>query len=149
KDGNDLLITINQKVKPLLKDVLPAAENSPKPERATATIIDPKTGEIVAMSNRPTYDHNHTEDEANRYNDIISTPVEPATPVKMFTWAAAIDAGVYNGSDTYKSGKYQVNPRIQAIRDHNGGKGWGTISYDEGFIRSSNVAAAKIAWEAL
>lgn len=149
EDGNDIYLTINQKVQTLLEDVLSDVENSHNPERITATIMDPKTGEIVAMSNRPSYDPNQPEDVENWYNDIISTPVEPGSTVKMFTWAAAIDAGVYNGSDTYKSGKYQVNPRIQAIRDHNGGKGWGTISYDEGFRRSSNVAAAKIAWETL
>src|SRR5699024_9049078 len=123
EDGNDIYLTINQKVQTLLEDVLSDVENSHNPERITATIMDPKTGEIVAMSNRPSYDPNQHEDVENWYNDIISTPVEPGSTVKMFTWAAAIDACVYNGSDTYKSGKYQVNPRIQAIRDHNGGKG--------------------------
>ena len=34
-----------------------------------------------------------------------------------------------------------------AYRDHNGGNGWGAISYDEGFERSSNVAASKLVWE--
>lgn len=149
EDGNDIYLTIDQKVQTLLEDVLTDVEKSHNPKKITATIMNPKTGEIVAMSNRPSYNPNQPENVKNWYNDIISTPVEPGSTVKMFTWAAAIDAGVYNGSDTYKSGKYQINPRIQAINDHNGGKGWGTISYDEGFRRSSNVAAAKIAWEIL
>src|SRR5690625_229293 len=155
EDGNDIYLTINQKSQTLLENVLSDVERSNNTERThnteriTAHMMNPKTGEIVDMSHRPSNDPNQPEDVENWYNDIISTPVEPGSTVKMFTRAAAIDAGVYNGSDTYKSGKYQVNPRIQAIRDHNGGKGWGTISYDEGFRRSSNVAAAKIAWETL
>lgn len=149
EDGNDIYLTIDQKVQTLLEDILTDVEETHEPKRITATIMNPKTGEIVAMSNRPSYNPNQPKDVQNWYNDIVSTPVEPGSTVKMFTWAAAIDAGVYNGSDTYKSGKYQINPRIKVINDHNGGKGWGTISYDEGFIRSSNVAAARIAWEIL
>ncbi len=149
EDGNDIYLTIDQKVQTLLEDVLTDVEKTYEPKRITATIMNPKTGEIVAMSNRPSYNPNQPKDVQNWYNDIVSTPVEPGSTVKMFTWAAAIDAGVYNGSDTYMSGRYQINPRIKAINDHNGGKGWGTISYDEGFRRSSNVAAARIAWEVL
>src|SRR5699024_4764385 len=126
EDGHGSYLTINQKVQTLLEDVLSDAENSHNPARITVTIMDPKPGETVAMSNRPSYDPNQPEDVENWYNDTISTPVEPGATVKVVTWAAGIDAGVYNGADTYKSGKYQVNPRIQAIRDHDGGKGWGT-----------------------
>ena len=149
KNGDDIHLTIDQKVQTILEDVLTDIEDVYKPKKITATIMNPKTGEIVAMSNRPSYNPNQPKDVKNWYNDAISTPVEPGSTVKMFTWAAAIDAGVYQGSDTYKSGKYQINPRIQAINDHNGGRGWGRISFDEGFRRSSNVAAAKLAWENL
>src|SRR5690606_33482047 len=68
---------------------------------------------------------------------------------KMFTWAAAIEEGVYNGSEGFQSGSYRVNPKIKPINDHNRGVGWGVISYDEGFAKSSNVAASKLVWEKL
>src|SRR5699024_587362 len=73
--------------------------------------------------------------------------VEPGSTVKMFTWAAAIDSGNYEGDEVFQSGKYRVNPKIETINDHNQGRGWGKITYDEGFRRSSNVAAAKLMWE--
>src|SRR5699024_12209416 len=66
-----------------------------------------------------------------------------------FTWAAEIEEGVYNGDETYLSGTYNVNEKIIPIRDVNEGKGWGTITFDEGFERSSNVAASKLVWEKL
>src|SRR5690625_5405519 len=100
--------------------------------------MNAKTGEIIAIGNRPSYNPNQPTNVENWYNDVISTPYEPGSTVKMFTWAAAIDAGVYDGEKGFKSGKYRVNERMDMVNDHNGGEGWGTITYDEGFARSSN-----------
>src|SRR5690625_192021 len=119
------------------------------PERMSAVVMNAKTGEIIAMSNRPSYDPNNPVDVENWYNDVISTPFEPGSTVKMFTWAAAIDAGVYNGDEWFKSGTYQVHEKVSKVHDHNNGKGWGSITYDEGFARSSNVASSKLEWEKL
>ena len=147
KDGDDVYLTIDQKIQTLLEDTLSQVEDEFNPERLTAIVMNPKTGEIIAMSNRPSYNPNDPTDVENWYNDAISTPFEPGSTVKMFTWAAAIEEGVYNGDDIYKSGKFKANEKMKPIFDHNGGKGWGEISYDEGFKRSSNVAASKLAWE--
>lgn len=149
QDGDDVYLTIDQKIQTLLEDVLTQVDQKYEPSRMTAVVMNPKTGEILAMSNRPSYDPNNPENVKNWYNDAISTPFEPGSTMKIFTWASAINEGVYKGSEGYKSGKYRINERIQPIVDHNGGEGWGTISYDEGFRRSSNVAAAKLAWEQL
>src|SRR5699024_6194014 len=56
---------------------------------------------------------------------------------------------VYNGSEEFKSGKYKAEDYIETTHDHNAGEGWGSISYDEGFARSSNVAAARLVWDKL
>src|SRR5690625_7977910 len=95
-----------------------------EPKRITAVVMNPKTGEILAMSNRPSYNPNSPDDVKNWYNDVISTPVEPGSTMKIFTWAAAIDADVYQGDNTYKSGKYVVNEKVEPINDHNKGEGW-------------------------
>lgn len=146
-NGNDVYLTIDQKIQILLEDVMTEVEETYTPERISAVVMHAKTGEIIAMSNRPGYNPNNPVDVKNWYNDVISTPFEPGSTFKMFTWAAAIDAGVYNGDETFQSGSYKINPRVRKISDHNQGKGWGTISFDEGFKRSSNVAASKLVWE--
>jgi len=146
-NGHDIYLTIDQKIQTLLEDVMTDVEQEYNPERITAVIMNAKTGEVIAMSNRPSYDPNNPANVQNWYNDVISTPVEPGSTVKMFTWAAAIDAGVYNGDELFKSGSYQINERIEPIHDHNRGKGWGSITFDEGFQRSSIVAASKLVWE--
>lgn len=149
EDGNDVYLTIDQKIQTLLEDVLTQVEEDYNPERVTAIVMDPKTGEVLAMSNRPSYNPNNPANVENWYNDVISNPFEPGSTVKMFTWASAIEEGVYNGNETFMSGTYQANEKLKKIGDHNGGRGWGTITFDKGFERSSNVAAAKLAWEKL
>ena len=69
--------------------------------------------------------------------------------MKIFTLAAAVQEGVFNPNEWFQSGTYVIDPKSKPIRDHNGGRGWGTISYSEGIQRSSNVAFAKIANEKL
>lgn len=147
EDGADVYLTIDQKVQTLLEDVLSQVDEEYNPEKMTAIVMDPKTGEIIAMSSRPSYNPNNPKNVENWFNDAISNPFEPGSTVKMFTWAAAIEEGVYNGDEEFKSGSYQVNEKITPINDHNGGRGWGKITFDEGFERSSNVAASKLVWE--
>lgn len=149
EDGKDIYLTIDQKVQTLLEDVLSQVDENYAPERIIAVVMNPKTGEIVAMSNRPSFNPNNPGEVKNWYNDVISTPFEQGSTMKIFTWAAAIEEGVYKGKDTFKSGKYVINDKVRAINDHNQGKGWGSISYDEGFRRSSNVASSKLVWEVM
>lgn len=145
KDGANVYLTLDQKIQTLLEDVMTRTEEAYKPKRMTAVVMDPKTGEILAMSNRPSYNPNNPKEVQNWYNDVISTPFEPGSTMKMFTWAAAVEEDVYNGDEWYESGKYQVNKKVSPINDWK--TTWGSITFDEGFKRSSNVAAAKLVWE--
>jgi penicillin-binding protein 2B len=67
--------------------------------------------------------------------------------MKIFTLAAAVEEGVYNGEEKYHSGTYKVGK--SKIGDHNNGEGWGEITFNEGVERSSNVAFAILANEKL
>ena len=62
--------------------------------------------------------------------------------MKIFSFASSMEAGIYNGKEKYKSGKLKVDDAT--ISDWNR-YGWGKITYDEGFMGSSNVAASKLA----
>ena len=89
------------------------------------------------MSSKPSYNPN-VGDIEYFLNDPIANAYEPGSTMKVFTLAAAINEGVYNGKEYFQSGKYSVGS--SDIKDHNGGFGWGSITFDEGFERSSNVA---------
>ncbi|UOQ43138.1 penicillin-binding protein [Halobacillus salinarum] len=146
-NGDNVYLTIDQKIQTFLEDAMSQVNEQYKPKKMVAAVMDPKTGQVLAMSNRPSYDPNDLSDVDNWYNDVISYPFEPGSTMKMFTWASAMEEGVYKGSKKYKSGSYQVTKNSATIHDYN--QSWGKISYDEGFQRSSNVAAAKLMQDVL
>ncbi|MFB1051927.1 penicillin-binding protein [Paraliobacillus sp. JSM ZJ581] len=145
KDGQNVYLTIDQKIQTFLEDALSQVVEDYNPKRITATIIDPKTGEILAMGNRPSYNPNDLGEVENWYNDVVSVPIEPGSTMKIFTLASAIEEGVFNPNETFKSGSFKIDQIIRPITDYN--QSWGSISYLEGFQRSSNVAMAKLVWD--
>lgn len=147
KNGYNVFLTLDANIQMALEQVMSQVEEQYEPERMTAIVADPKTGAILAMSNRPSFNPNQYEDITNFINFSISSRFEPGSTMKIFTLAAAIEEGVYNGDELYQSGSYQIGGR--RVRDHNQGLGWGKISFDEGFQRSSNVAYSILALEKL
>ncbi|MBK0008137.1 MULTISPECIES: penicillin-binding protein [Priestia] len=148
KNGDSVTLTIDEKIQTFLEDAMTAAAKEYKPEELMATVVNPKTGEILAMSNRPSFDPN-IRDITSYRNPFVENSYELGSTMKIFTLAAAIDAGVYNGEDRYQSGSYKVTKNSVPINDHNGGVGWGAITFNEGIQRSSNVAVAILANEKL
>lgn len=144
-NGNNVYLTIDQKVQTFLEDAMNEAAKEYEPEKIIGIVADPKTGKILAMGQRPSFDPN-VRDIKNYYNDAVAYPFEPGSTMKIFTVAAAIEEGVFNPNETYQSGAYKVSGG--KISDHNK-TGWGTISYLEGVQRSSNVAMAILAKEKL
>ncbi|MCZ0704532.1 penicillin-binding protein 2B [Natronobacillus azotifigens] len=145
EDGNHVHLTIDQKIQTFLEDALTQVMEQYEPERITATVIDPKTGEILAMSNRPSYDPNDLGEVENWFNDVVSTPIEPGSTMKAFTIAAAIEEGIYQPEATYQSGRFMIDQISRPVSDYN--RSWGEITFAEGFQRSSNVAMSKLVWD--
>ena len=140
KDGSDIHLTLDKTIQNFLEDAMNRVEETYNPESMVAVVADPKTGEILAMSQRPTFDPDTRIGlESGWLNKAIEDVLEPGSTMKTFTLAAAIDSGNWHPNATYKSGRYTLHDRT--IRDHNS-VGWGTISYLEGFQRSSNTAMA-------
>lgn len=141
ENGNDVYLTIDQKIQTFLEDAMNQVVDEYTPEKIIGVVADPKTGKILAMSQRPSFDPN-VRDINSYYNDVVSSRYEPGSTMKIFTLAAAIEEGVYNGNATYQSGSYSVDG--PDIYDHNK-TGWGPITFNEGVQRSSNVGFSIIA----
>ncbi|WP_078547309.1 penicillin-binding protein [Litchfieldia alkalitelluris] len=146
QNGNNIYLTLDQKIQTFLEDAMSKVVEEYEPEKIIGIVADPKTGEILAMGTRPSFDPN-IRDISNYLNDAISYRFEPGSTMKIFTLAAAIEEGVYNNDDTFNSGSYPVKGG-KPIQDHNK-VGWGTISFLEGVQRSSNVGFAILANEKL
>ncbi|GAE29145.1 penicillin-binding transpeptidase domain-containing protein [Alkalihalobacillus hemicellulosilyticus] len=147
KNGQDIYTTLDSNIQTALEQVMTQVDENYEPERMIAIVANPKTGEILAMSNRPSFNPNEYENITNYLNYAVADRYEPGSTMKIFTLAAAIEEGVYNGAELYQSGQYQIGS--STIGDHNNRSGWGMISFDEGFLRSSNVAMARLTLEKL
>jgi penicillin-binding protein 2B len=142
QDGNDIYLTIDKTVQNFLDDAMSRVDTKYNPQSMIGVVANPKTGEILAMSQRPTFNPDTREGlDGNWLNDVIENTIEPGSTMKTFTVAAAIDSGNWRPNDYYKSGSYKVYENT--IRDHNT-YGWGTIKYLEGFQRSSNTAMTNL-----
>jgi penicillin-binding protein 2B len=147
ENGNNVYLTIDKKIQTFLEDALNKVDEEYKPKMMIAIVANPKTGEILAMGQRPSF-HPKTREGINEswHNEAIETPFEPGSTMKIFTLAAAIEEKKFDPNEWYMSGGYKVGPNT--IRDHNW-SGWGSITFLEGVQRSSNVAFAKLASDKL
>jgi penicillin-binding protein 2B len=147
KDGNNVYLTIDKKIQTFLEDAMNRVVEEYKPKKIIAIVADPKTGEILAMGQRPTFHPKTREGIADSWhNEVIETSFEPGSTMKIFTLSAAVEEKVFNPNELYQSGSYRVTPNSPSINDHNT-VGWGSISFLEGVQRSSNVGFAKLANE--
>jgi penicillin-binding protein 2B len=140
QDGYQIHLTLDKTVQNFLEDAMSRVEEEYSPESMVAMVADPKTGKILAMSQRPSFDPETREGLTDNWlNETIENTIEPGSTMKTFTVAAAMEEKKWDPNAWYQSGKYTLLDTT--IRDHNL-KGWGSITYLEGFQRSSNVAMA-------
>ncbi len=136
EDGYDIYLTIDSNIQLYLENAISKLEDY-KLDWATITIADAKSGAIVGSASSPSYNPN-TLNITNYNNPLVSYSYEPGSTMKIYSFMAAIEEGLYDGSETYESGSIKVSDYV--ISDWNK-DGWGSITYDKGFTYSSNVAA--------
>ncbi|ATP39251.1 penicillin-binding protein [Solibacillus sp. R5-41] len=142
QDGNDIYLTLDKTIQSFLDDAMSRVNDQYNPQSMVGVVANPKTGEILAMSQRPTFDPDTRVGlETNWLNDVVENTIEPGSTFKAFTVAAAVDSGNWHPNAKYQSGTYKVYK--DTIRDHNQ-YGWGPITYLEGLQRSSNTAMTNL-----
>ncbi|MGE8033812.1 penicillin-binding protein [Lysinibacillus sp. KCTC 33748] len=142
ENGDDIYLTLDKTIQSFLEEKMTEVEKEYNPEAMTAIIARPKTGEILAMSQRPTFNPDTREGDNMKWlNEAIEETIEPGSTMKTFTLASAIDTGAWDPNAYYPSGQYRVHDRV--IKDYNK-VGWGYITYLQGFQRSSNTAMAHL-----
>ncbi|MDI6768441.1 MAG: penicillin-binding protein 2 [Anaerolineales bacterium] len=105
--GATLILTILRDVQAATEEILDAAITNTGAESGSIVIMDPKTGEILAMATSPRPNLNdfanygNTLSSEHPLNPAISKPYEPGSVYKIFTMAAALEKGVVKPEDTY------------------------------------------------
>lgn len=105
--GASLILTIRRDIQAATEEILDAAITDNGAVSGSIVIMDPKTGEILAMATSPRPNLNDysrygdTLSSEHPLNPAISKPYEPGSVFKIFTMAAALDKGVVKPEDTY------------------------------------------------
>ena len=134
--GKDIYLTIDSNIQFFVEQAITNADRNYDWEWFHMTVMDAKTGAILATSTHPSFDPNK-KNITNYLDTLVSSPYEPGSTMKTFTYMAAMENGVYNGNETFYSGTYTTTDGT-VIGDWNR-NGWGTITFDKGYCMSSNV----------
>ncbi len=144
RDGYTVALTIDQVIQHIAETELDRAMAEHRPRAATIIVTRPRTGEILAMSCRPTFDSNNpgpAPADARR-NRAISDVAEPGSTFKVITVSGALNEGIVNLADRLdcENGAF-----IYAGRALHDAHPFGVLSVEEILYHSSNIGAAKIA----
>jgi cell division protein FtsI (penicillin-binding protein 3)/stage V sporulation protein D (sporulation-specific penicillin-binding protein) len=124
KNGDDLVLTIDRNVQAKAEEVLAGRLKKVGATKGSVIVIDPNTGAVRAMANRPNFDPAKYYDVGNdayeRFrNRVVSDPYETGSVIKALTMVSGIDAGVVSQDSTfYNAGFVQVDDaRIENVLD--------------------------------
>lgn len=144
-NGADVYLTLDNNIQRIVESNMDEMLASNPADFALAIVTDAKTNEVLAVSNRPTFNPNKL-DIKDYNNPFVSLQFEPGSTMKTFTYATAMDAKQYDGSAKYYSGAIDIKDNgvvVQTIHNYEN-YNWGTITYDEGFMRSSNTGIVNL-----
>lgn len=143
--GYDVYLTIDSTIQLILENAINKIEATQGYEWSVIAVMDATTGAILGSATTPSFDPNDLNTiESNYLNPLVSFTYEPGSTMKTFSFAAAIEEGIYDGDSLYTSGSIEIVD--YTISDFND-VGWGEISYDTGYAYSSNVAASLLGLE--
>ncbi len=141
----DIVTTIEPTVQAYLEEQLASTTSRWNSEMSGGIIMDPSTGEILAMGVYPTFDPNNAQQEKRVEvfsNPLVENVYEMGSIIKPLTVAAGIDAGVITAKSTYyDKGFVMINGKKISNFD---GKDRGLVSMQDLLSQSLNVGAAHV-----
>ncbi len=145
-NGNDLVLTLDLAVQSVAEEELRKGIEKTKAESGLVVILEPVTGEVLAMASYPGVNPNHYSrmDPARAKNRVIADVFEPGSVFKVVTVASAIDKQIISPDQKFyaEKGKYIVRGRPKPITDVHE---YGNLTFRDAVELSSNIVMAKAA----
>lgn len=143
RHGQTVVLTIDTVIQVYAERALDGVVAQWKPQSACAIVLDPRTGEVLAMASRPTLDPNHPEaaPAAAWKNRPIADMYEPGSTFKPFVVAWGLACGSIRRDEVFncENGEYHLGRRV--LHDHHR---YGALSVADILVKSSNIGMAKI-----
>jgi cell division protein FtsI (penicillin-binding protein 3) len=145
--GADLYLTLDQRIQTLAERELRKAVTETQASAGTIVIMNPRSGDLLAVASWPTFDpyeRPRSEEAMNNLwrNYAISNLIEPGSTFKLVTMSAVIEENLTTPNEVVncENGAYYVGRRL--IQDH---KPYGMLTVAEVMANSSNIGALKLA----
>jgi len=148
--GESITLTIDEDIQFETEKVLTAVVEEFEAKRACAIVLEPDTGEILAMANTPVFDTNafSSVEEPDRRNMVVNDQYEPGSTFKMVVTAAALEGGLVTPETTFILGKeIEVYDRVvheshaESVPDRR------ELTVTQILAQSSNVGAVQLGLE--
>ena len=142
--GKSVTLTIDATVQFIAERALEQAMVDTKPAHASVIVMDPKTGEILAMANRPTYDPNHYDKgkEQDFKNIAVTNLYEPGSTFKSIIASAALASGKWTVDTVYNdTGSIMASGHV--MQNWNG-EGYGKVRLLEILKFSINTGMVRL-----
>ncbi len=142
RNGGNVRLTIDMGLQNIVEQELDAAVKQFRPRGATVIMMHPKTGEILALANRPYFNLNALEGltDENRRNRAVTDQVEPGSTFKIVTTAAVLSEKLVTPETFFEveNGYYEW---CRLKDDHP----YAELTVNDILVHSSNIGVAKLA----
>jgi cell division protein FtsI (penicillin-binding protein 3) len=144
QEGADIYLTLDQNIQHFVEKALDAAMTNCNPKAAWAIVEEVRTGAILAMASRPSYDLNEYNETAadTRLNRAVGVNFEPGSVFKVGVVAAALNEGLIATNDVFDCENGMWFYAGHPLRDFHP---YGELDVTGVLRKSSNIGAAKIA----
>ena len=141
--GHTVVLSLDTALQAMAEEEINTLVENWTPVSASVLVLDPRSGEVLAMASRPTFDPNHKIDDIDQtVNHAVNRAFEPGSTMKAITVAAALEQGVIRRDESFfcENGRWQYTDD-HAIRDT---KPLEWLSIAEILAVSSNICTTKI-----
>src|SRR5437667_4046864 len=141
--GQTVVLTTDQAIQYRTEQALSAAVDRAHAKSGAAFVMDPRTGEILALANAPTFDPKQpaAKSAEARANGALQNIYEPGSTFKIVAYSAAIEKGLVKPDDKIDCQMGQITVAGRLIHD---GHPYGVLTVADALAKSSNVGAIKL-----
>ena len=137
----DIVLTIDKSIQLITEEALAQGVANANARAGMAIVLDPKTGDILAIANAPSFDpENLKAGTANSANNAVQSVYSPGSIFKLVTYSSALEKKLFKPTDMIDAGNGTIEVAGHKFSDSHH---VGLVNYAEALAHSSNVCAIK------
>ena len=144
-NGDNVVLTLDSVVQFIAERALASAAQKYRAAGGSVIVMDPRTGDVLAMASWPTFDPNRFRESADTAwrNRAVQDLYEPGSTFKIITAAAGLEEGIVTPSQIIDCNNGSIEIANVSIREH-GGNRYNMMTFEDVLVHSSNVGTIKI-----